>query len=307
MPNPRVIVLILTYNNKYLLEDSVSSYLANDYDNYEVVIIDNGSTDGTKEHIEATYPRARVLRTNANLGYSGGFNFGMKYAFGDLNADFALVTNNDVKVDEHAISELVKVAETDSKIGFVTGKVYYFDNPNVLQTVGRHQHPIRWSGGSLGRNEVDHGQYEFVTERFMCDDIFWLIRKTMFDEIGGYDLNFFLQSEDYEWQARAKKYGYRIFYTPYAKLWHKVSMTIGKYSPLKAYYDARNPMIVILMYKSPQFFKRFFRDYVKRIVISSLKNLRKLQIRMAFNQCRGLCSGILWGFKNHKFTWSHFI
>ncbi|HPT71939.1 MAG TPA: glycosyltransferase family 2 protein, partial [Candidatus Cloacimonadota bacterium] len=172
MPNPRVIVLILTYNNKYLLEDSVSSYLANDYDNYEVVIIDNGSTDGTKEHIEATYPRARVLRTNANLGYSGGFNFGMKYAFGDLNADFALVTNNDVKVDEHAISELVKVAETDSKIGFVTGKVYYFDNPNVLQTVGRHQHPIRWSGGSLGRNEVDHGQYEFVTERFMCDDIF---------------------------------------------------------------------------------------------------------------------------------------
>ena len=69
---------------------------------------------------------------------------------------------------------------------------------------------------------------------------------------------FFLQAEEYDWQARAKKLGYKIMYTPHAKLWHKESMTIGKHSALKAYYDARNPMLVILLHKSPDFFRKYF-------------------------------------------------
>jgi len=127
----KVIVLILSYNGKHLLEDGITSYFANDYPIFEIVIIDNGSTDGTKEWVEKNYTDVFVLRTEKNLGYSGGFNFGLDYAFNKKNADYVLITNNDVKADSKVISELVKVAVTDPIIGFVTGKVYYYDKPDT--------------------------------------------------------------------------------------------------------------------------------------------------------------------------------
>ena len=95
---PYVIVLILTYKGKQLLDDSVSSYLENDYPNFDVVVIDNGSIDGTKEYIQEHFPKVSVIRLEKNRGYSGGFNYGLSYAT-ELNADYVLVTNDDVKVD----------------------------------------------------------------------------------------------------------------------------------------------------------------------------------------------------------------
>ena len=81
MQNNKVIVLILSFNGKHLLDEAISTYLANNYKNFEVVVIDNGSIDGTKEWSEKNYPDVKVLHTKKNLGYSGGFNFGLEYAF----------------------------------------------------------------------------------------------------------------------------------------------------------------------------------------------------------------------------------
>jgi len=180
----KVIVLILSYNGKQLLEDSVSSYLANDYENFEVVVIDNGSTDGTKEYVEKNWPKVRVLRTEKNLGYSGGFNFGLEYAFDQKTADYVLITNNDVRADSRVISELVQTGESDPKIGFVTGKVYFYDQPDTLQTVGYYEDKLRWVGGHSGANEKDQGQYDRIEERFFSDDIFMLVKKKLYDEVG---------------------------------------------------------------------------------------------------------------------------
>ena len=309
MKHPKVIVLILSYNNKHLLDDSVSSYLLNDYPNFAVVVIDNGSSDGTREYVETEFPKAKVIRLEKNRGYSGGFNFGLDYAFNKNNADYVLITNNDVKADKKVISELVKIAETDSKIGFVIGKVYYYDNPKVLQTVGKVEDPLRWKGKHIGNREKDTGQYDKVEERPFCDDIFWLVRRELYQKTGGYDTTFFLQAEDFDWQARAKKKDYKIMYTPYAKLWHKDSITIGKTSPLKAYYDARNPMLVILKHKSPDFFRRYFwLHFRKDILKASIKIiLKRLEILKAYKIWAGFFSGIWWGFRNKKFTLKHFI
>jgi GT2 family glycosyltransferase len=308
MRNPKVIVLILSYNGKHLLDDSVFSYLENDYPNFKVVVIDNGSSDGTEDYVEKNFPEAKVIRLEKNQGYSGGFNFGLKYAFEENNADYVLITNNDVKADKKVISELVKVAETDSKIGFVIGKVYYYDNPKVLQTVGKREDPIRWKGEHIGNREIDTGQYDKVEERVFCDDIFWLVRRDLYEKTGGYDTTFFLQAEDYDWQARAKKLGYKIMYTPFAKIRHKDSMTIGKTSPLKAFYDARNPMLVILKHKSPDFFRRYFwLHFRKDIFMTSIKIIiKRFEIKKAYNIWTGFLSGICWGLKNKKFTIKHF-
>ena len=308
MKNPKVFVLILNYNGKHLLEDSISSYLSNDYPDFEVVLIDNGSTDGTKEWMEQKYPFVKILNTGKNLGYSGGFNFGLKYAFEEQKADYVLITNNDVKADSKVITELVKVAETDPMIGFVTGKVYYFDQPDTLQTVGKKECPIRWNGDHLGGKEKDIGQYDDVLERIFADDIYTLVRKELYFDIGGYDTTFFLQSEEYDWQARAKKAGFKIMYTPNAKIWHKESMTLGKRSAKKAFYDARNPMLVILKHKDKNFFRIYFWWHFKKGVFrSSLVTLKQLRPSVSFAIWRGFISGLIWGFRNNKFSLRHFI
>ena len=308
MKYPKVIVLILSYNGKHLLEEAISSYLANDYPNFEIAVIDNGSKDGTLEFVNKKFSNVKVVRTEKNFGYSGGLNLGLDFAFNNNSADYVLVSNNDVNADRKVLSELVKVAEKDVKIGFITGKVYYYDNPNVLQTVGMKQDPVRWNGGHIGNKEEDLGQYDEICERYFADDIYTLVSKKLYEETGGYDTKFFLQSEQYDWQARAKKLGFKIMYTPYAKLWHKDSMTIGKTSALKAYYDARNPMLVILLHKSSRFFKRYFWLHLRQDIFhDSLIALKQMNITKALAKWQGFFSGIVWGIKNKKFSRKHFI
>ena len=306
---PRVAVLVLSYNGKELLEESVASYLGNDYSNFTVVVVDNGSADGTADYVEKTFPDADLLRIEGNRGYSGGFNVGLEYAFHELGVDYALVTNNDVRADSAVVRQLVEVARTDETIGFVTGKVFYYDHPDVFQTVGKGEDPVRWNGGSIGRGQKDEGQFEEIVERPFADDVFTLVSRPLYEAVGGYDPEFFLQCEEYDWQARARQKGFRIMYTPYAKIWHKESMTIGKTSPLKAYYDARNPMIVIMKHRSPEFFRRYVRvHFVQSIFKGSLRIVaRNFEVRRAFNMWRGFFSALLWGLKHKKLGKSHFV
>ncbi len=305
--SPKVVVLILSYDGKYLLEDSVGSYLENNYDNYEVVVIDNGSVDGTKAYVEETFPRAKVIRLEQNRGYSGGFNFGLEYAFGEAQASYVLITNNDVKVDENIISELVKTAESHERVGYVTGKAYYYDHPDTLQTVGKYEDPVKWNGEHIGGQEVDQGQHDTVAERCFIDDIFMLVSRELYEETGGYDTNFFFQAEEYDWQARGKALGYRIMYTPGAKLWHKESMTVGKKSAFKAYCDARNPMLVILKYKSPAYFRRYFWSLFRRTVKGFLVNIKQRRFGVAAHRIKGLSSGLWWAFRQKKLSLKHFV
>jgi len=307
--SPKVVVLILSYNGKHLLEESVPSYLANTYSNFTVTVIDNGSNDDTPAFLKKYYPEVNLIRIEKNQGYSGGFNIGLNNAFVTAEADYALVTNNDVKADNHVIEELVKVAQTNPMIGFVTGKVYYYENPDILQSVGKKEDPVRWNGGHIGNKERDEGQYDFISERFFADDIFTLVTRKLFFDTGGYDITFRFQCEEYDWQARGKALGYNIYYTPYAKIWHKESMTIGKNSSFKAYYDARNPMLVILKHKPPDFFKRYFwKHFIKDIFQGSLVVvIKEFRVTFAFKMWQGFISGIIWALKNKKLTWKHII
>ena len=304
--SPKVIVLVLSYNGKYLLDDALNSYLKNDYDNYQIMVIDNGSSDGTEDYVKSTYEKVIVRRLERNKGYSGGFNFGLNIAFNELNADYALITNNDVVADKYIIKELVKVANTDEKIGFTTGKVYYYEKKDTLQTVGMSYDPVRLNGGHIGIKEVDNGQYDEVCERYFADDVFTMVNKKLYKEIGGYDTEFVLQAEQFDWQMRAKEKGYKIMYTPHAKLWHKESMTIGKHSTTKLYYDARNPMIVMMKYTEAKAFKEYFwLHFWKDTFRASLVNIKNMNIKIGFSIWGGFYSGLYWGIKNKKLTLKH--
>lgn len=303
----KVVVLVLSYNGKNLLSDCIKSYLSNTYKYFKIVIIDNGSTDGTKEYVESNYPQVKVLRTEVNLKYSGGFNFGLKYAFNEQKADYVLITNNDVVADKNLISSLVETSEMHKNAGFVIGKVYYHEKPDTFQTVGKKYDPVLWNGGHIGHNEKDTGQYEQIEERAWCDDIYWLVRRELYEKTGGYDTEFAFQGEDFDWQVRAKQLGYKIMYTPHAKLWHKESMTIGKTSPFKSYYDARNPLIVHMKYRTADEFRQFFQPRFKSTLIGSFKQLVRLRFKHVWANISGLASALRWGVRNRKLTWKHFV
>jgi GT2 family glycosyltransferase len=307
MNYPEVIVLILSYNGKHLLDEAIRSYSLNKYENYTIVVIDNGSTDGSRDYIESNYPGVKVLRTDKNLKYSGGLNFGLQYAFTQQKADYVVITNNDVKADTELISSLIEVGVTDEAIGFVIGKVYYYDQPDTFQTVGKKSDPVNWNAGHIGQGEVDTGQYDYIAQRDFCDDIYWLVSRKVYEKTGGYDTEFAFQGEDFDWQVRAKQAGYRIMYTPKAKLWHKESVTIGKSSPFKAYYDARNPLIIHMKYRTAPQFKKVFHTRLKANLKLSIKMTIKFHWHYSFNTWRGMGSAIIWGIRNKKLTLKHIV
>ena len=295
--DPFVIVLILSYNGKHLLDEAIQSYLCNSYNNSRIVVIDNGSIDGTENYVKDRYQEVEVIRVNTNVGYSGGFNIGLDYAFNKNNADYVLITNNDVKADTELISSLVKVAVTDKKIGFTIGKVYFYENKNMLQSVGKKHSDRYWSNGHIGDREIDRGQFDTIEERQWCDDIYWLVSARLYNKIGGYDTEFQFQAEDYDWQVRAKKNNFKILYTYKSKLWHKDSATIGKFSPFKSYYDFRNPLIVHMKYRIWSDYKYYFFRKFKMLLSITFKKIIRLEFYYILMSWSGFLSAIIWSIK----------
>ena len=308
MEYPKVTVLILSYDGKDLLDDAVSSYLDNDYENFEVVVVDNGSTDQTKEYVNENWPNVDVYRTEKNLGYSGGFNFGLDYAFNQLKSDYVLITNNDVKADKQVVSALVSTAMKDETIGFVTGKVFYFEQPNLFQTVGYIENPSTGEVKHRGQREQDKGQYAQDEPLNSSDDVFMLVRREVYEQVGGYDTNFFIQGEQWDWQERGKKHGFKVYFCANAKIWHKESMTIGRTSPFKLFYDLRNTLIVIFEHKSyRQFSKYFWKSFKQQFIIGSLKHFLKGRFKHGYSSVTGFLSGFFWVMRSGKISIRHFI
>src|SRR2546428_577085 len=125
MPTPRVAAIVLNYNGREITLQAVASLRKMTYPSYDVVVVDNGSTDGSFEAIAAADPGATQLRTEKNLGVAGGYNLGMRWALA-RDYRYLLILNNDIEVDPEALTELVRVAESDPRIGCVGPKTYFY-------------------------------------------------------------------------------------------------------------------------------------------------------------------------------------
>jgi GT2 family glycosyltransferase len=301
MKKPEVVVLILSYNGKSLLDEVIASYRDNDFDNFEIAVIDNGSVDGSREYVEEKYPFVKVLRTEKNLGYSGGVNLGLDYAFNIQEADYAIISNNDLKVNRETISEMVKVTRDFNDAGFVIGKIYYYDMPDVIQTIGLKYDEINWVTAHDANRKKDSGAYDFVEERYYSDDIVMLVKKDVYKAIGGYDTSIRFQAEQFDWQIRGKKAGFKIYYTPFAKAWHRESFTIGKSSPFKTYYDVRNSFVVRLKHRDKFYLRKYFKKYIRKNVLRKFfRYLVRFKFKYAYSIMSAFISALIWGIKNKK-------
>lgn len=245
LSQPKVVVSTLSWNRKIHTLEWLESLRRLDYENFAILVIDQGSTDGSNEGIRGRFPEVEIIENGRNLGYSRGFNVAMKRAFDDGDADYLLIMNNDAVSDPDTVKELVAVAEMDPRNGFVSGKVYHYFRPEELQTVGTFTHPYLIAGAAIGAGEVDRGQHDDIVERELTDDMFLLISRACYQKIGGFDPDYGLYGHDnIDWCIRARNAGFKIMYAPKAKIWHK-GRAGGGWTPFYVYNQVKTDYILI--------------------------------------------------------------
>lgn len=223
----KVSIIILNWNG---LEDTIECLesLKNiTYPNYEVIVVDNGSSGDDVSILKGKYDDyIHMIANDQNYGFPEGCNIGMRYALGE-GADYLLLLNNDTVVAPEFLTELVKVAGGGPSIGIVGSKIYYYDRPSRIQAVGGK---IWWWLGAIEHyeNEDDVGQYDDVVERDFIYGTSFLIKKAVVDRISFMDAYFFFGVEEYDYCTRAKRAGFRVVYVPQSKVWHKAGASRAK-------------------------------------------------------------------------------
>lgn len=242
---PRVAVVVLNWNGRADTVECLESLARLEPPAHEVVVVDNGSTDGSVAVIGERFPGVTVLENGENLGYTGGNNAGLRYALGQ-GAEYVLVLNNDTVVAPDLLGRLVEAAEADPEVGMAGPTIYYHDRPDVIWSAGGG---IDWERGRtwmVGLDEVDEGQLgvepramDFITGCAM------LVRRGLMERVGLLDERFFAYYEDTEWCVRAGRAGYGIVHVPLARMWHKISPCAQSDSRVVHYYMTRNRLLFL--------------------------------------------------------------
>jgi GT2 family glycosyltransferase len=227
-----ITVITLNFNqNDYTIKCALS-VLESIGENIHLIVIDNGSSVSNFVDLKNLLPlgdsRLTLHRIIDNIGYVGGINVGLKIAFEDMRSDYTLVMNNDTIIDDNAISELARVARRHDNNAIISGKVYNYDEQDTLQFIGNGKGKtglLDFPAFVKNRREKDIGQYDEEMEMGMIDDIFWLIPRSVFRQVGYYSDYFFLYGEQTDYALRAVRLGVKLIYTPNAKIWHKGKVT----------------------------------------------------------------------------------
>jgi hypothetical protein len=198
-----------------------------------------------------------IIQNEQNFGYPEGNNIGMRYAL-KASADYVLLLNNDTVVDKYFLTELVRAADKDASIGVIGPKIYWYDEPNVIQSTG-----VRidfWTGRTIALNkgkrddEIKH----FTADKLLPADYIpgacFLIKRKVIEEVGKLDPSYFLLGEDLDWCVRIGRAGHRIVCDLNSKIWHKKTASTAKVKRSAEYYAHRNWVINERKYAQvPQF------------------------------------------------------
>lgn len=290
----KVYILILNWNNWADTINCVRSCLSLEIQDAHLLVIDNGSTDGSEDEIRNAHPSVEVIQTGGNLGFAGGNNVGIKHALA-RGADYVWLLNNDTMVEPQALAEILKVAAADDKIGMVGSKICCLDKPEILWFAGAHipgDEPYNLQHTGLGKKDV--GQHDEIQQSDYITGCSLLARREMIEAVGVLDAGYFLYFEDADWSVRARKAGWKLVYCPTSKIYHKISAsTGGSTTPYVSFYMSRN-MLYFVKKNFPHFLVKTF---LYNFYVSVLVNLKKRRFCRAGYALKGISSFFLnkWG------------
>lgn len=241
METPLVGILIVNYNRRDDTVHCVASVYQSNYPCYEVVVVDNHSTDDSVEALTARYPGLTVLINDKNEGFTGGNNWGIRYLL-ERSADYILLLNNDAIIAPDTITMLVNHAVLHPEAGFLGAKVYTLENPQTLLTVGGYL--ARNLAPTLrGLGEIDSGQYDSVCEVEYVSGNAMLVSRAVIESVGMLDPDYFAYFEDIDWCFRGRQKGFKSLFVPAATAWHPDTRKRDENSALVTYYIERNCLL----------------------------------------------------------------
>jgi len=262
-----------------------------------VIVVDNGSKDGSVVAIHQQFPTVTVLEIERNLGYAAGSNLGAAHFLKQSSCQFMLLLNNDVTIAPDAVDQLVKAMETSETIGITVPKIYYADVPDRLWYAGGG---IDWKAGSCthyGFGKRDRGQFGLQRDVSFACGAATLIRREVIEKLGLFDEHYYMFEEDVEYSIRVKRAGYTICYVPEAKAWHKVGTSAASRGEAFVwYYLIRNRLYTMCTYAHAHQWLQFLFYFPTLCVWKSVRYALWGNPQVAI----GIGNGLLAYFKGHK-------
>ena len=239
---PLVSAVVVNWNGADYLETCLASLFAQTWPHLEIIVVDNGSSDGSLALLHARYhARVTLIESPVNLGFAGGNNVGIRAAKGA----YVALLNNDAVAHPDWIRALVEAAEADPRIGMCASKVLVLGADGVIDSAGLLMSPDG-IGRGRGRLQRDDGTYGHAEDVLIPSGCAALYRRAMLDEVGLFDEDFFAYCEDSDLGLRGRLAGWSCRYVPGAVVHHAYSRSIGPYSPFKAFQVERNRCWVLL-------------------------------------------------------------
>lgn len=285
---PKVTVVVLNWNTVEHTLECLDSLRVVKYPNMAVLVIENGSTENPARVIRHRHPWIHLARSERNLGFTGGNNWGMRIAL-EQGAEYILLLNNDTTIASDAIMQMVQACRSRSKVGVAGPKIMYHNQPNRIQSAGcvirdgqAFRLKLRDARVELrGLGELDEGQFDETTDVDTVSGCAMFIPREVVERIGFLEERLFVYWEDVEYSLRARQAGLRCLYVPTATVWHKGSMSTGhefwstgELNPFQLYLGTRNRHLVIKRYWG---WRRFLYQWVLLTLRTGLSYLKRPQ------------------------------
>lgn len=211
--SPKVFAVVLNYNGRHCLFEAIASLFQSDYPAFQVVLVDNGSTDGSFEMVKKSFSRVVCIKNENNLGYAAGNNVGIEYAL-ERGAKYVWLLNNDTKVEKRAMSELVRLMEGDEAIGIASPLIFSGDSGKIW-----------FSGGKISwwRMKTAHIRKNISRDYFGSDYLTgcaMMVRAKAFRDAGLLDEKYFLYLEDADFSRKVREAGYKLAVSSASRIKH---------------------------------------------------------------------------------------
>ncbi|WP_435736712.1 glycosyltransferase family 2 protein [Cellulosimicrobium sp. PMB13] len=278
---PRVRAVVVTWNGAELLRESLPSLLAQDLADGEldVLVVDNGSSDGTPAMLAAEFPTVRVVASPENLGFAGGAELGLR----DLDAEYAVLLNNDARFEPDAVRRMVEVADAEPAVGAVTARILLTEPDTLGRTLVN-------STGNVVRPDGAGGDRDWLAVDGTIDpdpDVFGfcggaaLLRAAALRHVGSFDPWLFLYYEDTDLSWRLRARGWTVRYCATAVAHHHHAASSDAASPLFRYYNTRNSLVVLGRHAPPAVVVRSTVRQVAAAVVHSVRRSERPAVTAA--------------------------
>lgn len=239
-----VSIITVNFNHSHVTEAFLEAfYRTNNYLQFEIIVVDNGSLINPIPEWEVKYPSIQFIRSEINLGFAAGNNLGIAKGKGD----YFFLVNNDTEFTPGLIQSLVDTLEANPKTAMVSPKIRYFQDKSILQYAGYSEMNYYTARNNcIGQFEKDLGQYDTGSQiTGFGHGAAMMVTKMAIESVGLMRENYFLYFEELDWAARMKKQGFDIRINLHALIYHKESISVGANSALKAYFMNRNRILFI--------------------------------------------------------------